>query len=468
MEIHLINPPDCEITELHIAKDMAGGFGFNAGDGVVLPPLELIYHAQTLHNEGKDVKFWDFQAENEKVQSFLRELNNKDSIYIILLTVPTLYTDLKFVKLIKDKNPRAKIWAKLDMKHSPITEKVMSTQMFEAVLSAETEMIIGKILDGQTKDGCAYLENGALKYGAEVRVSDVNQLPKITLASIPYNKYEYTLLPGVEGNTFTFQSSRGCPFPCAYYCPYPLIQGNEWRSMKVGKLFDQIKYFYDEKNVRSILFRDATFTLDIERTRNFCQMILDSKMQMHWWCETRMNCLNEELLEIMSRAGCRGINLGVETGDDELMQKQGKVGGDVEKLKQVKIWAKKYGIKLHFLMIVGLPDESKKSLYSSFQLIDKLEPESIGVTTITPYPGTPLYREAKSEGWIIDENIENYIGNKVVMKNKYLSPKQIKRGNFYLQVAGYLSRQTHPVKKIIRIFFRPYMWLWSKIYNKYL
>jgi radical SAM superfamily enzyme YgiQ (UPF0313 family) len=102
----------------------------------------------------------------------------------------------------------------------------------------------------------------------------------------------------------------------------------------------------------------------------------------------------------MREAGCEGINLGVETGDPEVLRTEAKVGLTHEVLAQVVEWAHAVGIKIHFLLMVGLPGETRRSLVLTHRLVSELRPDSIGVTIVTPYPGTPLHEEAKRKKWI--------------------------------------------------------------------
>jgi anaerobic magnesium-protoporphyrin IX monomethyl ester cyclase len=463
-EIFIINPPDKNSLEMHITKDMAGGFGFNAGSEVILPSLELIYHAITLKRNNYSVKFYDFQAEVEKVGEFLEKIGTAGPCFVlILITTPTLDSDLQFIKKIKDANSATKIFAKFDIKNNKIVKKILDSTIVELVIIGETELTIPEILARNQRAGVAYLENGNIIYGPNKIVENLDTLPDLDLDFLNIQKYRYPLLPLENGNAFTFQSSRGCPFPCAYYCPYPLIQGNTWRAMSEKKLYTNIEILVNKYNVKSILFRDATFTLNRERIYQFCEDILDNNLNFNWWCETRMNCLDEKLLKKMSTAGCHGINLGVETGDDELMRKQGKIGGDIKQLIEIRQLSAKFKIKLHFLMIVGLPEETKDSLYKSYIIIRKLKPESLGVTTITPYPGTKLYQDAVANKWIINRDLTDYIGNSVVMRSKHLNPWQIRHSNFLLRLAGYLNRQKSFPYIWADKFLNIYFFLWSKL-----
>jgi len=250
--------------------------------------------------------------------------------------------------------------------------------------------------------------------------------------------YHYPLL---GKNCTIMQTSRGCPFPCAYYCPYPLVQGREWRAMSPERVYKELADIVRKHKIDKVLFRDATFTLDRRRTIEICQKIIRGKLKFSWWCETRINCLDEELLKIMKKAGCKGINIGVETGDSKIMEIQGKPGVSLAQLGEIKKAADKTGIKLHFLLLIGLPKETRRSLYQTFKLIRKLKPYSLGVTVVTPYPGTPLWDEAKKKGWIETKDWSVYSGNLPAMHTDNLKSWEIKLVQKLIQGESFLLKK---------------------------
>jgi radical SAM superfamily enzyme YgiQ (UPF0313 family) len=98
---------------------------------------------------------------------------------------------------------------------------------------------------------------------------------------------------------------------------------------------------------------------------------------------------------------------------------------DLDKLLLIRKACRRLGIKLHFLLMAGLPLETKKSLYNTFKLICDLKPETIGVCIVTPYPGTPLYKEAKAKGWIETEDWAKFGGHFPVMHTDNLSSRDL-------------------------------------------
>ena len=182
----------------------------------------------------------------------------------------------------------------------------------------------------------------------------------------------------------------------------------------------EILQIVNRHKIQRILFRDAVFSLNADRTFEICELICQHRTTVEWWCETRINCLSQNLLRAMKKAGCRGINVGVETGDPKVLASQAKAGVTLDHLRTVRAMCNQLGIRLHFLLMVGLPGETRKSIYQTYTLIREMKPDSIGVTYITPYPGTPLFFEAREKGWILTEDWSCYGSDQPVMKTDHL------------------------------------------------
>src|SRR5207249_3861394 len=157
------------------------------------------------------------------------------------------------------------------------------------------------------------------------------------------------------------------------------------------RVLAELQDVVERHGIRKIYFRDATFTLDQKRAARLCALIREAGWRLEWMCETRVDCLGDALLEQMAAAGCVGMLVGIETGDEAVMHhKEGKKGLTVPKLAHLRRRARELGIRLHFLLIAGLPHETRSSIVDTYDLVMRHDPDTIGLTVITPYPGTPL------------------------------------------------------------------------------
>ena len=112
----------------------------------------------------------------------------------------------------------------------------------------------------------------------------------------------------------------------------------------------------------------------------------------------------------------------------------------MDSVKKIREYAKTIGIKLHFLMIIGLPDENLRTMNNTFNYLVKLHPESVGFSTITPYPGTEMFVDAMREGLIQDFDWNKFNGSISNMRTKYLSSLDMKVLRLILQSTSFAMK----------------------------
>lgn len=435
MRVCLLNTPS--LKKKPVNRSMAGGLGFDSSEAMILPPIDLAILASRLMETGHQADIIDADPLGYDVKDILNYLNGKAYDWIIATaSLPTLKDDCFFISLLKR---NCKTAVKTFIKDSGILKKMLDDSKADIIIYGECDLHIEQILNGASDKGTAFLRNKELLMKDSDPIKDMDKIPIAARNLLPNQKYTYPLLG--EGVT-TIQTSRGCPFACFYYCPYPLIEGKMWRAQSVERVFAEIESI-NRLGIQKILFRDATFTFDKERIHLICDQIIKNKLSFQWWCETRVDCVDSPLLKKMRQAGCLGMNIGVESGDEALLSAQAKMGLTLEKLKWLKDEAKKTGLKLHFLLSIGLPQETKKSIVETYELIQKFEPESLGITVITPYPGTMLYSEAAGKGWIDSYKWEDYGGHQVVMHTDNLTRDDINAARDFLMKRYDLLRNRH-------------------------
>lgn len=437
MKIMLINPPS---GNRRIARDMAGGLGFSVGgSGILLPPLELAAMAATLSHAGAQVRLLDCDAEGSFAQEAYRQVGDYRPERIVAgVSLPGLKGDCLFVKGLRQYCSGV-IAVKTMIACESLLEEILRRSGADMCIWGEADLEIGEILERRQTRGTASPGAGGITKGSDLIVSDLNSVPISGRSFLRNDRYHYPLL-GEEPVT-TLQTSRGCPFPCAYYCPYPLVQGSVWRPRSPENIVAEIEAVVRCYGITNILFRDATFTLEKERVLLMCRLLIGKKLPVRWWCETRADCLDAPLLRLMKQAGCAGMNIGVETGDESLRQKEAKRGLSAMHLAEIIREARRIDIRLHFLFMIGLPAETKKTIFNTYALLRTVRPESAGFCIATPYPGTPLHELAQQRGWIESDEWSNYDGHHAVMHTDNLSSADVSFAYEKLQRAFMLQKR---------------------------
>jgi GT2 family glycosyltransferase/radical SAM superfamily enzyme YgiQ (UPF0313 family)/Flp pilus assembly protein TadD len=432
MRVALINSPS--LARRPVSRSMAGGLGFDGHEGMLLPPLDLALMAATLREHGDEVDLIDadpLRLDEAAVYDRLASTGPWDAL-IATASLPTLEQDAAFVAELRRRHPQTAIVAKTLVQDHRALEALLRKSGALFVIYGEADLLIQDLLLGRTRSGTARLEQAGsdepprLKVEAGEPVADLNRLPLPARDLLPNDRYVYPLLGGPVA---TLQTSRGCPYPCGYYCPYPLVEGVKWRAQSAERIAAELKDIVERLGITKIYFRDATFTLNQDRIAKLCDLIVAAGWHIEWVCETRVDCLSDMLLDKMRAAGCVGLLVGIETGDERVMHlREGKKGLTVPKIAHLRERTKQLGIRLHFLLIVGLPHETRASLVDTYDLVQRYQPDTIGVTIITPYPGTPLYDQGLREGWIDSEKWQDYGGHQVPMHTPSLIREDLLTG----------------------------------------
>ncbi len=457
MKVLLINSPS---YKKRVIRDMAGGLGFDGSKAVCLPPLDLMYFGATLKRKGFEVSLVDADALGLSENDVLNRARAfGPGAIIATLSLPTLQNDAVFIRSLESSVNGAVILVKTGVRDPGLLQKILDISNADLVIYGECDTLIDKIIEGNSFEGTARILNGKIQVESEKLLDDLNVLPMPARYLVDNTRYSYDLL----GKPVTsMQTSRGCPFPCSFYCPYPLVQGTRWRARSAEHVVAEIEEIVRKYKVRKILFRDATFTLDRKRTERICSLILEKGLNIAWWCETRLNCIDPQLIQLMKQAGLQGMNVGVETGDPHVMRDRAKAGVTLDQVISIREAAKKQSVRLHFLLMTGLPEESKYSLFETLELIRKVQPDSIGVTIVTPYPGTPLHEEAIRKGWIEITDWNRFDGHQGVMHTDKLSRLDLELAQKMIMASHIFLKKENLLGRIAAKFLEGVFFLWTK------
>ena len=186
-------------------------------------------------------------------------------------------------------------------------------------------------------------------------------------------------------------TGRGCPFKCSF-CSTATFTGRRVRQRSIPNVVEEVLFYWRTYGIRHLTFDDDIFTVRRKRTLGLCAALRAAECAglIEWGCNTRMDCIDEELIDAMHGAGCRWILFGIESGDAQVQQRFGKGRRSLirfrEKLERLIV----RGIEPQLNFILGLPGESRTSLRRILSLIEGLHPVSCTFNFLNVFPGTPL------------------------------------------------------------------------------
>ena len=224
-------------------------------------------------------------------------------------------------------------------------------------------------------------------------LASLDDLPIPLHHLLPLNRYRAPLVKG----PYTFiVSSRGCPAGCEFCIKHVSYQYSI-RLRSPEKLVEEMKVLRD-LGVHHVQFYADLFTVNRDQVMRLCELILENKLNMTWTCNSRVDFVDQEMLQLMAEAGCLLIAWGIESANEVVLKKAHK-GYSPNQAFQALAWARQAGIMNWGYFIIGLPGETEESIKETIALSKKLSLDIALFHVAAPYPGTPFFFEVLENGW---------------------------------------------------------------------
>ncbi len=193
-------------------------------------------------------------------------------------------------------------------------------------------------------------------------------------------------------------TSRGCPARCSF-CSIHTVWGRKYRAHGAARVIEEIEHLIDRYGVREIQFEDDNLTLHKPRIVEICRTLIERRIDLTWTTPNgvAMWALDEELLELMRRAGCHHIALAVESGVPRVLREIIKKPLDLARVPPLIRACRRLGMGVSVFFVVGFPGETKEEIRQTLDYAIHLEADQVNFFTATPYPGTELFRQCVDE-----------------------------------------------------------------------
>ncbi len=238
-----------------------------------------------------------------------------------------------------------------------------------------------RCLEEQDTESLRNIKGIALRVdGKPIMTGDPEPIEDIDRLPIPSKYFEYQHVV----------SARGCPWNCTF-CGSPRFWKRKVRFHSPDYFVTQLELLY-KKGINFFYVSDDTFTLKKDRVIEICRQIIQRNLRITWQAISRVDCVDEEILYWMRRAGCIQISFGVESGSKKMRDFFNKKI-DVPTIKKAFSLTKSYGILPRAYFIYGSPGENWKTIQESIDLIHEIKPLSVVFYILDLYPGTALYED---------------------------------------------------------------------------
>jgi anaerobic magnesium-protoporphyrin IX monomethyl ester cyclase len=272
-------------------------------------------------------------------------------------------------------------------------------------------------------------------------ITNLNDLPLPARHLLPMKQYFKAAKMGrvVEGlleygkkrtNLFT---SRGCPFNCTF-CSVHLTMSHVWRCCSPENVIAEIKYCYQKYGITYFDILDDNFTLDPNRAKKICQLIIESKLPIKWSTPNgiRADTVDEELIILMKKAGCIQIKVAPESGSSRVLKKIIRKNLDLNKVKKVVKLSAAHHLSVEAFFVIGFPEEKEADILKTIKYAKELR--ALGCDycyffLATPYYGTEMFENAVAKGYIDPDSYrlnEIYTTGNTIIKSPNFTSQRLK------------------------------------------
>jgi radical SAM superfamily enzyme YgiQ (UPF0313 family) len=295
---------------------------------------------------------------------------------------------VRLAREVRRAHPRALILFGGPQASSVDVDTLEAFPFVDAVVRGEAEESLPQLLAGGLEGVPGVTFRSA---GRVVRSPDPQSLPDPDRLPMP----AYHLWPEIEKSPFIpLEAGRGCPFACTF-CSTSRFFRRRYRLKSPGRMIEQMKHLQGVYGVTTFRLVHDTFTAVRAQAVEFCEALLECGAGYKWSCSSRTDCVDEELLDLMARAGCQGIFFGVETASPRMQHVIAK-DLDLDHTAAVLRRADTLKIRTTVSLIAGFPDETPDDLRGSVEFIldsmrlDRVEPQ---FHLLAPLAGTAIQRE---------------------------------------------------------------------------
>ena len=372
----------------------------------VYPVLGLGYLAAVARKAGHEVSFFDVNAEKPSLESFdARIIESAAEIVCFSATTliwPNVLIEAKRVKqllpgaLIIVGGPQLSVYP-LECLTFDFIDVGVFGEGEETLLEIAGRFKSGQPLDDI--DGTVVRKNGRpVMNKPRPPIRDLDSIPFPAVDLYPLSKYRALT---IEKPFFTMVSSRGCPYLCNF-CTQ-IYGGGIFRQRSAANVLDEMTLYKEKYGAREIIMFDETFILNIKRVREICQGIIDRKLNIRWNIRTRIDTLDRETLELLKKAGCYGLHIGIESGDDRILGEMNKKI-NLSEVKKGIAMANEIGFETRGYFMIGYPSETLETIKRTIRFAKELDLTWASFTVTIPLPATKLIDQALKLG-IIKEDI---------------------------------------------------------------
>jgi len=367
------------------------------------PPIDILYAGGAFEAAGAIARLADYPVEDRGWADLEHDLGTfRPDLLLLSCTTQTLAADLEAATLAKRVQPDILTVAKGAHFNVLDVESLTGAPSLDVVIRGEIEETCIELAAGRPLAEIA----GITRRAADGRIVrnpdrpfpvDLDRLPLPARHLLDNRRYTR---PDTGAPQTSVVTNRGCPYHCTY-CLANQIAGLRNRYRSVPDVLRELRECVARHGITSFLFRSDLFTQNRAWVLALCEAIVAEGLSIEWACNSRVDSIDAEMLAAMRRAGCWIIAFGVESGDQQVLDRLEKHARVADAPRAIAL-CRAAGIKSSVYLLMGFPWETRTSIGALSVFARTLDPDVLEVFFPYPFPGTELRRQMIAEGLLAD------------------------------------------------------------------
>ena len=283
---------------------------------------------------------------------------------------------------------------------STVKEEILQDTPFDYAAYGEGEITFWEFiqyiknpLNIEAIDGLIYKdkEGNIHRNNPRVIISDIDTIPFPAFHLFPMERYpQHRMI-----------TSRGCPHECVF-CNSRSIWTNKWRRRSAENIIEEIQYLVDNFSLKSFVFNDDSFNIDLKRVEKVCDYMIDKKMGIIWTTSIRADRVTPVIAEKMKKAGCYNVSIGIESANNEMLEKIRKHTTKEKIYEGIQI-LRKAGLDVMGQFMIGNPGDTLETIKESIEFAKTSNLTGVEFYTALPYKDSILYDFVQAHGTMLTD-----------------------------------------------------------------
>lgn len=245
-----------------------------------------------------------------------------------------------------------------------------------------------------------FKDNRRVYAKTEYYIENIEELPVPSYKGINFEEY----LSPVK--IISLPVSRGCYGNCSF-CSYNHLASSKWREQSVEQIIESIKIC--KERYGSCYFFFSVATLSPRMAKELSKRLISEKIKIYWASGIRMEAaFDEEVISLMSKAGCIRLDIGIESASQEVLNAMNKRVKNIY-FRDIIYNMYKNGILPYLYIIKNFPTENMDDWKETVKFLQEVKNEILGFSCYDFFlsPNTKVFIEPQKYGVEIEKEVED-------------------------------------------------------------